>query len=322
MPSQDPKHDENTAPDATVERRVALRRGAAVLAGVAGLSAAAAATGSSASAAPGDPVVLGANNVAGNTLTSITTTNATSTLAVSNAGTGAPLRVAPQVGAPSDTSAVGDLHSSDFFDTGVAFATYTHITGTGPGADSALWGNVYTDAWAVQPLAIVPQRALDTRSAAGRARVVNPAGNFDASGRLLGGHTITLTLGEYAIGFGSSVFANITVVSPTAQGFVSVYPADPRPLPSSINFAANQTLSNFAFSGFSFDGNDSTVRIFALVTTHVIFDVTGFAVGSSDFINPEFLPPAPASATAARVQKIDPAKAPAWYKAQRAQPHR
>jgi hypothetical protein len=314
-----PRDDQNT-PEETVERRVALRRGAAVLAGVAGLSAAGAAAASSASAAPGDPLVLGQGNDSGATATTVTSASSSTTLQVANTGTGAPLRVAVLPGAagfPSTTSVAGEHHSTDFNADGFAFPVFTHVSGTGD-TDPPVVGFVYTDEWASQPIAVVPQRALDTRTAAGRVRVNNPAGNFDATGRLIGGHTITLSLADFAIGFGA-VLGNITVTGTAGAGFVSVYPADPRPTPSSINFVAGQTLSNFSFTGWSFDGSDLTVRIFALVTTHVIFDITGLAVGSTAFINPEILP---AAATSAASRRIDLAKAPEWFRKQHAQRNR
>jgi hypothetical protein len=306
--------DQNVPSDAAVERRVALRRGAAVIAGVAGLSAAAAATGSAAEAAPGDPVVQGQSNDAGAATTSVTSSSGTGTLQVANSGTGAPLRVAVKAGiAPASTSIAGDIYSTDFNQDGFAFPAFTHVTGTGD-TDPAAFGFLFTDVWAFQPIPVIPQRALDTRTADGRRNIVNAAGNLDATGRLLGGHTITLSLNDFTIGFGG-VYANITVTGTAGQGFVSVYPADPRPTPSSINFVAGQTLSNFSFTAMNFDVDtlDNTVRIFALVTTHVLFDVTAFAVGSTGQVAGTILP-AGMSSAAARATKIDPAKAPAWYR--------
>lgn len=309
--------DANT-PQETVERRVALRRGAAVLAGVAGLSAAAAAAASSADAAPGDPVVLGATNNGAGTLTTVASTSATGTLQVANTGLGAPLRVAVDpgpAGVPSATSVMGDYHSTDNDQDGFAFSAFTHTTGTSD-ADPAIWGFVYTDVWAFQPIPVTPQRAMDTRSAAGRARILNPVGNLDSAGRIIGGHAITLSLRDFAFGFGA-VFGNITVTAPLATGFVTAYPADPRPGTSLVNYNAGQTVANACFTGFTFTGDDITIRIFAASTTHVIFDVVGFAVGSTGNINPAILP-AVATSAANRARRVDPAKAPGWYRAQQA----
>jgi hypothetical protein len=84
----------------------------------------------------------------------------------------------------------------------------------------------------------------NTTTAAGRSRVLDPAGKFDAAGRLLGGRAITLALSAFVFG------------------------------------------------------------IFASTTAHVVFDVTGFAVGSADFINPAILSASPAGAGARRSLRL------------------
>src|SRR5437764_9506005 len=141
--------DSHTPEEPIVERRAAIRRGAALLAGVAGLGVAAAATAPSASANPGDPVLQGADNDAAATTTSLASTAGGGTFALSNTGTGAPLRVAPSTTPPPDTSTAGDHRSLDD-GTGFAVPTFTHVTGSGP-TDPALWGFVFTDIWALQP---------------------------------------------------------------------------------------------------------------------------------------------------------------------------
>ena len=296
--------------ETSLERRDALRRGAAVLAGVAGLGVAAAAMAPTADAAAGGPLVMGASNDAEATTTGLTSTSGDGTLALSNTGTGAPLRVAASPSLPADTSTAGDHRS---FDTGAGFVlpTFTHVTGTGPAAPAA-WGFVFSDIWAFQPIPVRPQRALDTRSVAGRARVRDPAGKFDSTGRLIGGRAITLGLSDYVFGPGA-VFGNLTITGPLAAGFAVVYPADPRPSVSSINFVTRQTIANFTFTGLTFTGTDDTVRIYSSATTHVIFDVTAFAVGSADFLNPAIL-----SAAAAPAGAIDLAAAPQWFRTQHA----
>lgn len=302
-----------------VERRVALRRGAAVLAGVAGLGAVAATAivPGVAGAAPGDPVAQGADNDAGTTTTGLTSSAGGGTLVTANTGAGAPLRVAPRVGVPPVTSQTGDVFSAAGA-SGAALPTYTHLSGTSD--EDALWAFVYTDAWAVQPLGVTPQRALDTRTVAGRELVLDPAGKFDAAGRLLAGQTITLSLAPFAFGVGS-VFANHTVTSSTGPGNLVLYPADPRPATSSLNFAAGQTIANFAFVGMKFAGDGSadenSVKIFTTTTVRVILDVTGFAVGSTDFISPEILP----ASAVAEPARINPATAPRWFRERWAQRH-
>jgi hypothetical protein len=293
----------------TVERRAAIRRGAALLAGVTGLGVAAAAAAPSASAAPGDPVLQGASNDAAATTTSLTSSAPNGTLALSNTGDGAPLRVAASTTFPPDASTEGDYRSFKNIN-GFVLPTFTHVTGDS--TNPAAWGFVYSDIWAFQPIPVVPQRALDTRTAAGRIRVLDPVGKFDSAGRLIAGKAITLALSQYAFGFGA-VLGNLTVTGPLAGGYLTLYPADPRPGVSSINYVTGQTIANFSFTGLHFNGADFTVRIFAVSTTHVIFDVTGFAVGSSDFINPAILP-----SIAAQTSRINPATAPEWFRNQQA----
>jgi hypothetical protein len=297
---------EEIAQEGTVDRR-SLLRGSAVVAGIAGLGAAGVAGASSANAAPGDPVLQGLANNAGAALTGLTSSGSGGTLEVANTGAGAPLRVEDTPSTPADTSQVGDYYTSA--PPGILpLPTFTHLAGTGA-LDPAVWGYLYTDIWASQPIPVVPQRALDTRSAAGRARVIDPAGKFDSAGRLLQGMAITLDLTDFVFGSGA-VFGNVTVSGPLAAGFVVVYPIDPRPSTSSINFGPGQTIANFSLTGMS---PDVGIRIYASRTTHVIFDVTAFAVGSADFVNPDILPAVAAAQIAAPLT----AEPPQWFKGQR-----
>jgi hypothetical protein len=159
----------------------------------------------------------------------------------------------------------------------------------------------------------LPSRSQSGRSARsthgrllGAREYSNPTGKFDAAGRLLAGRTITLDLTDYVFAPGA-VFGNITVTSPLGNGYLVVYPSDPRPPTSSINFVQSQTIANFSLTGMS---PFITISIFASATTHVIFDVTAFAVGHSDFVNPSILPAAmPAAAPAALS-----AEPPEWFK--------
>jgi hypothetical protein len=293
----------------TVERRAAIRRGAALLAGATGLGVAAAAAAPSASAAPGDAVLQGATNDAGATTTTLTSSAGSGTLALSNTGTGAPLRVAATTIRP-DAPTAGDHRTLG--DDGWAIPLFSHVTGLDPEGLST--GLVFTDIWAMQPIPVIPQRALDTRTAAGRARVLDPAGKFDSTGRLLAGKTITLSLDQYVFAiFGGGVLGNLTVTGSLAGGHLVLYSEDPRPPVSSVNYVTGQTIANFSFTGLDFTGTDTVVRIFALSTTHVIFDITGFAVGSIFFINPEILP-----SPAARASAINVAAAPKWFRDQQA----
>jgi hypothetical protein len=310
------QEDQGTAAEGAMERRAALRRGAAVLAGVAGLGVAGALTSSPANADAGDNLVLGAQNDAGATTTSLTSSADSGTLALSNSAAGAPLRVAVSESGISAQSVAGDIFSVDGAGDGsIALPVYTHITGTGED-DLPLASLVFTDFTAFQPIPVIPTRVLDTRNAAGRSRLVNvPAGTLDSTGRIIGGRSVTLSLADL-IGSDGGVFANVVSTGSTAGGFLQIYPAEPRPGASTVNFAAGQTIANFSFTGI--DIGAFTVKIFASVTSHAIVDVTAFATGSPAFINSDILPgaaAATASTRAARAAHLERVR-PDWVKRQ------
>jgi hypothetical protein len=130
---------------------------------VAGLGVAGVAGASSATADPGDPVLQGLPNNASPALTGLTSSSPTGTFEVANTTTGAPLRLAETDGFPADLSQVGGYYTSAPVGS-LPLPTFTHVTATAP-EDPALWGYLYTDIWATQPIPVLPQRALDTRSA-------------------------------------------------------------------------------------------------------------------------------------------------------------
>jgi hypothetical protein len=304
------QEDQGTVADGAVERRTALRRGAAVLAGVAGLGVASAVNGSAANAAAGGPLVLGQANDSGTAATSLNSNTADTTLEVSNSGGSAPLRVAVGTASVPDNSQAGDIFSIDGFQDGtVGIPVYTHIAGDDQFFPlSAL---IFTDQVAIQPVPIVPTRVVDTRNAAGRQRLRAPAGTLDSTGRIIGGRSVTLILSDLVAGFGA-VYANVVSTGSTAGGFLQIYPADPRPGASTVNFAAGQTIANFSLTSLNFDGTDFSVKIFASVTSHAVVDVTAFAVGSSAFVNPTVLPaaaqvtPAEKARLAVQLEKVRP----------------
>lgn len=265
-----------------LDRRALLRRGGAVLAGAAGVAAL---TTGRASAAAGDPVVLGANNDAQATATTITSSTASATLALANSASGAAANVVPVSPAFDVDVYVGATKSGDLVNhTGALL--FTH--------DPSRVGEVYTDAWASQLVPIKPQRMLDTRTAAGRDHVLNRTGAFDSAGRLLAGHTISLDLSDLVFD-GVAVYANLTIVQPLKAGYATLWPSGTRPGISSINYAAGQIVANFAVCGLS---SIDSVEIFTQQTTHVLLDVTGFAVGGLWQVNPG-VRPATAAATLA-----------------------
>jgi hypothetical protein len=293
-----------------VGRRALLMRGGAVAAGAAGAVAAGAAVAAPAGAAVSDPVLQGeVNNVGTNAAaTEITADNApatpTPTLVLTNTGgdTGSTeaspsLRLTPAASAlvlPSSATAGGDLLAG-----GDGNLWFTHaIPSVGPVA-----ATVHTDVTdnLFVPLN-APNRILDTRSSAGRASILDASGNLNSSGMLIGGKTIHVNLTSL-VNFANAVTANLAVTGSTGAGFITLWSgAVARPGTSVINYTAGQTISNLTVTGlaeFSSAATD-TIAIFANVTTHVVLDVAGFAVGNAGQVNPKFLPSAMTSSARAQ----------------------
>ena len=249
---------EGTAGDSsgTVVNRRALLRASGVVAGIAGITAAQA---PSAAAAAGDPLLLGANNDADTTITTLISSTWMPTLILANSGTGVPLRLA-------ERSDPGFVESGDLM----------NVHGDFRFAHGKVIGSVYTSVSASQLIPVTPFRAVDTRTTAGRAKIVNRAGNLDSAGRLIGGHTIQIDLGDEVF-LGTAVYANLTVTQAVSSGYLTLWPAGTRPGTSTLNYAAGQTVANFSVSGLSSD----TVRVYASRTTHVLLDVVAFAAGSA-----------------------------------------
>ena len=116
----------------------------------------------------------------------------------------------------------------------------------------------------LQPL--TPARLLDTRDGTGAA----------GPGPIGAGSTIDLVVADRG---GTSadctaVALNITVTEPTAGSYLTVWPAgQPRPLASSLNMVAGQTVPNLVISQV---GRDGKVSIFNYGgSAHVVVDVLG-----------------------------------------------
>jgi hypothetical protein len=125
--------------------------------------------------------------------------------------------------------------------------------------------------------ALVPARILDTRDGTGGVgTAVGP------------GATVTLQVtgrgGVPAAGV-SAVAVNLAVTSPTADGYLTVFPSDAaRPLASSINFAPGKTVANMVVAKL---GSDGTISIFNPAgTTHVVVDVEGWFGSAGARYNP------------------------------------
>jgi hypothetical protein len=83
---------------------------------------------------------------------------------------------------------------------------------------------------------------------------------------------LPLGAGAGYAGPSGAVALNITVVSPSADGFVTVYPCGPRPLASTVNFRAGEIVPNFTIVPYS----GGEVCLYSLVRTDVVVDSFGW----------------------------------------------
>ncbi|SCG60384.1 hypothetical protein [Micromonospora coxensis] len=302
--------------DRTLDRRLLLRRASTVAAGLAGTAAVGAATAGQAQAAPGEPVLQGQVNEAGTpttlrggSLTSAPLRLENTTVETDPDGvpfSGPALRLTPTGRGLGWHAEVGSVS----LDTA---GTIWAVTSPGlPPMEGNFVEYVRTNANSNELVPVVPQRVIDTRTAAGRKSIVNPAGNLDSAGRLLRGHTIQVNLDDYVF-LGEAVYGNVTVTGALAAGFLQIFP-DPGQRPpafSSINFQAGQTLSNFFLTGINPLADQISVH--AQQTTHVILDVVAFVVASGS-VNPSILPSSGGLAAEDQRAQLARRTKPSWAK--------
>jgi hypothetical protein len=298
----------------SVGRRTLLTRGGVVAAGVVGAGAVAAAVAGPASAAAGDPVLQDTVNSAGTsaTPTELDADNDTTPAFIltntgvdaSNEGSGPNLRLTPSTASGEEPTAAtvgGDLTA-----TGNGLVWFTHNFGGTP-AD-IVSAPMHTEATAnVYAQLEGAVRLLDTRSASGRANIVNASGNLDSAGRLEAGKTIYINL-DSQVYFAEAVFANITVTGMAGAGYLTVWSgAGTRPTASAIDFGASGSLCNFLASGVAEYSTTilNVVAIYAEATTHVLLDVAGFTVPGFEYT--KFTAATTNSARNARLQRAQQA---------------
>jgi hypothetical protein len=297
-PSEEGEQDEGKR---SLGRRTLLTRGGVVAAGVVGAGAVATAVAGPASAQATTAVDMNTANDAG---TSTTPTeldadnNTTPAFILTNTGidlesgfnySGPNLRLTPSTAtgttsgyAPTPSTVGGDLTATA---DGILWFTHDFTLASPPYIQPA---RVHTEATAnvyAQLLAAV--RILDTRSASGRANIVNASGNLNSAGQLKAGKTIYINL-DSLVYFADAVSANVTVTDTEAAGYLTIWSgAGTRPNVAAINFAKGQTLSNFVVSGIAEYSTTivNVVTIFAVQTTHVIMDVAGFSMPGFEYAN-------------------------------------
>ncbi|NYH44119.1 hypothetical protein HNR22_003846 [Micromonospora jinlongensis] len=307
--------------DKTVNRRRLLRRAGAVAAGVAGTTVVGAAAATPAQAAPGDPVVQGATNAAGNSTTALTSTGTGATLRLENTSTttsGDTVLARPAL----QLTPSGDLLHPDSPGGSIGMGTDSNIQVVAEYGGGKYLEYVHTTGNSNQIVPVSPQRVIDTRSAASRTRILNASSTtLDSSGRLRDGQTIHINLSDFVY-FGDAVFGNLTVTTAVASGFVQIFPyGTPRPANfSNINYLPNQVVANSFMSGIGYQNDNATdvISVYAARTTHIIIDVVAFVVGVGA-VYPDILPFA-ASATARGAESAEERRAKRAAKAQAGTP--
>lgn len=110
---------------------------------------------------------------------------------------------------------------------------------------------------------VTPQRLLDTRSNGATRR---PSGSV-TSVAVLGRAGLPATPV-------AAIVANVTAVSPAADGWVIAYPSQStRPNASTLNFIADRTTPNRAVLPVGADGK---ILLYTSATTHLLLDVVGY----------------------------------------------
>ena len=134
-------------------------------------------------------------------------------------------------------------------------------SGAGDGAQRVVTGspavaNVVGASARLVPVS--PRRVLDTRTTGAPV----PAG---------GTVVVDLAAEPDRPADATAVALNVTATEPSANGFLTVFPCgSARPLASSVNYAAGQTVPNNVTTGL---GGGTRVCVYALTDTHVIVDL-------------------------------------------------
>ncbi|MEH1055320.1 hypothetical protein V6U89_08920 [Micromonospora sp. CPCC 206171] len=260
----------SSEPDRSASRRTLLRRGAVTGGAAVAATAVTAANATPAAAATGDPLVIGVANQASHE--TVLYSNAPGATLVLQNDTGASLHLKRQ-----------DITSPTWGDIYPTTAGLAHVTTTSTGAP--VRNEVLTTANATMLVPIPPTRVLDTRSAAGRVRLLEGANQIDSQGRAVAGAWLLVHL-DGIVNYGDGLIGNVTVAKTEKGGFATVYGRGAAPGASTINWwGAGQLLSNGvitqlgAWSTANGDYYPDTVAIWVQKSaTAVILDVTGLLV--------------------------------------------
>jgi hypothetical protein len=116
-----------------------------------------------------------------------------------------------------------------------------------------------------------PARILDTRGGVGAAKAAVKAHTAVA---------VKVTGGNVPPAAGvSAVILNVTATSPTAAGYISVYPDHtPRPNASAINFTKGKTVPNLVIARIGTDGKVDLLNSSG-GTVQLVADIAGYVIG-------------------------------------------
>jgi hypothetical protein len=181
----------------------------------------------------------------------------------------------PVPGGSLAPSGVVDVHA----DIPLVAGRYTvQIDGVGSGdlvtgySDYGSLGGYTLSIAPLQPyVATAPTRLLETRR--GTLRTVD--GLFWKIGTRAANTTTTVTVGgRSGIPSDTTVVMNLTVMSPSAPGYATVYPCGTsRPATSNINFVAGQTVNNTVVAR---TGTGGAVCIYTAAATQMTLDLHGY----------------------------------------------
>lgn len=218
-------------------------------------------------------VVLDPNPAITGTLISVTSAEVGQLVHLSGTGTGKPplsflWQVTSLVAAPFSLSG-----SSAWWDTtGATPGIYSVGLNLSNGSGTATSGLSLVTLSAATPTdyyTINPCRAYDSRSNSGSA--------------LVSGSNTSINVLASACGIPSNartVVGNLTVVNPSGQGYITVYPGNyPQPLAATENFNSGAILANSVVLPLATDGS-GTLNVSLLVgnsgSAHVVLDVSGY----------------------------------------------
>jgi hypothetical protein len=284
---------------ATLHRRGLLRRAGTVASAAGAGLAAGLVGGAPARASSGSSLQIGADNQASNgdstTLTAATTgaalalSNTTVTAGPTGNRAGAALRLVP----------AGDFPGGGVGSLGVSSDGTLYLVAAANTADY-----VYTSYTSTTVFPIPPQRVFDTRSPGRRGNILNAAAALNHAGEVKPHATLTVDLGDY-VNVGRAVFGNLTVVSPRAGGYATVFPyGNGRPGVSTLNFPDGAILANSFVVAIGHDTVNTAltdlISVYCTVATHLLLDITAFSTGAYSDVNWRGLGPAHARGAQAR----------------------